>query len=203
MYNIPPMRGTVGTLLALACLLAGATGCGGDDDTDDAATAPSVESTTTASDRQGATTTTVDVATRVEESFGALHRSTIAEIPGLIALFYHDPGGWAVEDVSLDNGATWCRHAWYTWQITDVVSEQDYRVNYTTTAEDCAPLGPLVLHVTGRSEGPDGVVLTGEYTTPANLHVERTVCEGTIEDWDDVCGLSSGLGEPTAKPPTA
>jgi hypothetical protein len=148
------------------------------------------------------TSTTRSVAQRVRDDFGVLHRSTIAEVPDLVALFYHHPDGWAVEDTSLDRGATWYRHAWYGWEFDDVVAPDDFTVRYVPTVEnpDCVPIGqPLVLHVTGRAERNGGLELSGEYQ-PGSLHTVRTVCPGTIDDWQSVCGASSGLGAPTAQP---
>jgi hypothetical protein len=145
--------------------------------------------------------TTTLVAT-VRDDLGALHQSRIQEVPSLIALFYHHPDGWAVEDTSLDNGATWCRHAWYQWELRDVAAPDDFTIRYTPAVEspDCAPIGqPLVLDVGARSRRDGLVVLTGEYLG-VGLHAERTVCPGTLDDFEDVCGQSSGLGAPTERP---
>jgi hypothetical protein len=176
--------------LAVTLALAALVGSCGDDD--DGGATRSASSTTAAE----------DVAHAVRRDLGALHRSTIREVPGLVALFYHDPDGWAVEDTSFDEGATWCRHAWYRWELTDVVADDDFTVRYSPTAENpaCAPLGEaLVLHVTSRRTRDGRSVLTGEYVN-AGLHAERTVCPGTIDDFADVCGESSGLGAPTEGP---
>jgi hypothetical protein len=150
------------------------------------------------------TTTTRSVEAQVRAQLGSLHRSTIAEVPRLVALFYHHPDGWAVEDTSLDDGATWCRHAWYRWDVTAANATDDFKVSYAPTTEnpDCVPVGqPLVLHITARREVAGQVQLTGEYQ-PGALHATRTICPGTIDDFDDVCGLRSGLGPPTARPPS-
>jgi hypothetical protein len=188
-----------GAFLLLTVAVVGA-GCGGSDDE----TAADTTAAETTSPRPSSTTATQDLREQISSELGTLHRSTIAEVPGLRALFYHHPDGWAVEDTSLDNGATWCRHAWYTWNVTDAVAPDDFTVTYTPTFEnpDCVPLGqPLTLHVLSREVNDDGaVVLTGEYQ-PGGLHVERTICSGTIDDYEDVCGLGSELGEPTPEPP--
>lgn len=144
-------------------------------------------------------TTAAELADRLRFEIGELHLSRINEIPDLRAVFYHDPDGWAVEDTSLDAGVTWCRHASYTWEIADVVAEDDFVVRYTPSAEnpDCYPLGqPLVLHVTGRRQRDGREVLTGEYT--AGLHVERTVCREGISAWPEVCGQRLPLPAPTS-----
>ena len=177
--------------IVFVCTALGA--CGGSDE---------VASPTTSSSR---TTTTRSVEAQVRAQLGALHRSTIAEVPRLVALFYHHPDGWAVEDTSLDGGATWCRHAWYRWDITTANAVDDFTITYAPTTEnpDCVPIGePLVLHVSARAERDGEAQLTGTYQ-PGGLHATRTVCEGTIDDFDDVCGLYSGLGRPTAEPPEA
>jgi hypothetical protein len=171
---------------ALACLvvmgaLAFVGGCDGDEDGADRAT------------------TTTDLADRIANELGELHLSRISEIPDLRAVFYHGSDGTAVEDTSLDAGTTWCRRASYTWAIEDAVADDDFVVRYTVVEEspDCAPTGtPFVLHVTGRGESDGQTVFTGEYTTPAGLHVERTVCEETVDDWPGVCGLDVTLPAP-------
>jgi hypothetical protein len=149
------------------------------------------------------TTTTAPLVDQVRANLGTLHRSTIRELPDLIALFYHHPDGWAVEDTSLDNGTSWCRHAWYHYQIEDVKSANDFVVRYAPTKENetCVPLGrPLVMHVTGTAASDQGAQLVGEYA-PGPLHVTRTICAGSLDDYADVCGESSGLGPPTETPP--
>lgn len=174
-------RKVVAGAAAVLGLLAG---CGGSDEGSDAAGGP---------------TTTVALAEQLRSEIGELHLSRIAEIPDLRAIFHHDSDGTAVEDTSLDAGATWCRRASYTWAIEEVVAEDDFVVRYTLVEEspDCAPTGtPFVLHVTGREQRDGADVLTGEYTTPAGLHVERTVCEETISDWPDVCGVEVALPPP-------
>jgi hypothetical protein len=146
------------------------------------------------------TSTTISAADRVRVDLGTLHRSRIREIPRLIALFYHSPGGWAVEDTTFDDGATWCRHAWYRYTVERVKGPRDFVVVYHPTKENpkCVPLGvDLRLHVTKRATEDGRTVFAGEYTGQ-KLHVERTVCECSLDDHDDVCGESSGLGAPTA-----
>lgn len=133
---------------------------------------------------------------------GSLHQSRITEVPNLLALFYHHPDGWAVEDTSLDAGETWCRHAYYSWELEEVVALDDFIVRYTPANEpaDCTPLGiSLVLHVTGREMIDGRLTLTGEYVG-TGLHATRTVCLGSIDDFAEVCGESSNLGEPTEQP---
>ena len=151
------------------------------------------------SDEADRPTTTVDQAEELRLGIGELHLSQIAEIPDLRAIFHHDHDGTAVEDTSLDAGATWCRRATYTWAIEDVVADDDFVVRYTLVTEnpDCSPTGtPFVLHVTGREQRDGQTVLTGEYTTPAGLHVERTVCDDMLADWPEVCGLEVSLPPP-------
>jgi hypothetical protein len=148
------------------------------------------------------TTSTTDLRSRVRADLGALHRSTIREVPGLVALFYHHPEGWAVEDTSFDAGATWCRHAWYRWDVVETSAPDAFTIRYTPTSENpsCAPLGaPLVLDVRERTRRDGADVLVGEYRAGL-LHNERTVCPGTLAEWRDVCGESSGLGPPTPVP---
>jgi hypothetical protein len=177
------------SLLACAVLSA----CGGPDDATTRAT--TIAPTTT-------TTTVRSVEDEVRAQLGALHRSTIREVPGLVALFYHHPSGWAVEDTSLDDGETWCRHAWYRWNITEANAADDFTISYTPTTEnpDCVPIGePLVLHVSSRTQRDGLVQLTGDYQS-GELHATRTICPGTIDDFEDVCGLRSGLDPPTGQP---
>ncbi len=153
-------------------------------------------------EKQELTTTTAALSTQLQTDLGSLHRSQIREIPDLVALFYHHPDGWAVEDVSLDRGATWCRHAWYRWEVIDAVARDNFSVDYQLSSENpaCLPSGDgLVMHVTDRSTDSGLKVLAGEYTG-LNLNFERTVCPGTIDDWADVCGESSDLGVPTPEP---
>jgi hypothetical protein len=141
---------------------------------------------------------------QIEARFGALHRSAIEGLPNLVPLFYHHPDGWAVEDVSVDSGATWCRHAWYQWEVVEATSLDEFTVEYTPTYEnpDCAPLGrPLVFDVARTGTDEAGRTTFGGEYTGIGWQVERTVCEGTIDDYADVCGVSSGLGMPTAEPP--
>lgn len=172
-------------LAGVAAVLGLLAGCGGSGGGSDEADRP---------------TTTVDLADRLGLELGEFHLSRITEIPDLRAIFHHDRDGTAVEDTSLDAGATWCRRATYTWAIEDAVADDDFVVRYTLVTEnpDCSPTGtPFVLHVTGREQRDGQAVLTGEYTTPAGLSVERTVCEETISDWPAVCGY-----EPTLPPPS-
>jgi hypothetical protein len=176
-----------GQLLGTIALVLGVvSACGGSDGSDGAAASRP--------------TTTVPLPEQLGRDLGELHLSRIAEIPDLRAIFHHDPDGTAVEDSSLDAGATWCRRATYTWAIEDAVTEADFVVRYTLVTEspDCYPLGqPFVLHVTGRDQRGGRTVLTGEYTTPAGLHVERTVCEETIAEWPAVCGYEPALPAPS------
>ena len=149
--------------------------------------------------------TTAPLEDELRDGLGEFHLSRISEIPDLRAVFHHNPDGWAVEDTSLDAGATWCRHAYYRWEITEATSEDEFVVTYTTTYEnpDCYPLNqPLVLQVTAREQRGDVTVLQGVYTN-AGLHVERTVCDESIADWPDVCGEELPLPEPTEDPPPA
>ena len=148
------------------------------------------------SDRPTATTSLTE---RLTAELGDVHLSMIAEIPDLRAVFHHSADGTAVEDTSLDRGVTWCRRASYTWTVEDVIDDDDFVVRYTLVEEspDCVPTGtPFVLHVTGREKRDGATVFTGEYTTPAGLHVERTVCDETIADWPNVCGLEVSLPPP-------
>ncbi|MBA2325976.1 MAG: hypothetical protein H0V95_04940 [Actinobacteria bacterium] len=171
----------------LAAVVLLVTGCGGSDDSSEG-------------DGSEGPTTTVALAEQLRVELGELHLSRIAEIPDLRAIFHHGRDGTAVEDTSLDAGATWCRRATYTWAIEDAAAEDDFVIRYTLVEEspDCAATGtPFVLHVTGREQRAGADVLTGEYTTPAGLHVERTVCEETISDWPDVCGEQPTLPAPT------
>ncbi|MGQ0805159.1 MAG: hypothetical protein ACT4PI_15020 [Actinomycetota bacterium] len=171
-------------MVGAALILGVLAGCGGSDG---------------GSDDSGGPPTTADLAAQLALEIGEFHLSRISEIPDLRAIFHHDTDGTAVEDTSLDAGATWCRRATYTWTIEDAVADDDFVVRYTLVTEnpDCSPTGtPFVLHVTGREQRDGQTVLTGEYTTPAGLHVERTVCEETISDWPDVCGLEVTLPPP-------
>ena len=175
-------------------------GCGsGDDDTEGvAASAP----TTTAAP---APTTTIDLLSQIESDFAGLHLGLLEEFPGLRAVFYHDPAGWATEDLSTDEGATWCHHAWYEWAVTEATAPDQFTVTYTPTVEDCAPGNqPLVLHVTGREVRNGQTVFTGEYEAPAGSTVERTVertvCTEAIEDWPSVCAIELPLDAPAEAP---
>jgi hypothetical protein len=105
----------VRTIVAVVFACAALGACGANDDRASRAT------TTVAR-----TTTSRSVEAQVRAQLRSLHRSTIAEVPRLVALFYHHPDGWAVEDTSLDDGATWCRHAWYRWDVTAVNAIDDY-----------------------------------------------------------------------------
>jgi hypothetical protein len=183
-------RVIVGVLLVTFALAA----CGDDDDSPatDPRSADTEDTATPALDEQ------------IETRFGALHRSAVEGLPDLVPLFYHHPDGWAVEDVSVDGGRSWCRHAWYRWEVVEATSLDDFTVEYTPTYEnpDCAPLGrSLVFDVSRAGTDDEGRATFGGEYIGIGWQVERTVCEGTIDDYAEVCGVSSALGAPTAEPP--
>jgi hypothetical protein len=135
-------------------------------------------------------------------SYGVLQRSRIQGAPYFVPVFYQDPNGWAVEDISFDSGAHFCRHAWYRWQITSASAVDKFTVAYTPTAEnpDCEPLHrTLVFDVTATGDRDGARTFSGTYRDPA-WTVERTVCPGTISDWRTICGFTPNLGPPTPHP---